>query len=104
MKKRAMKKWIPNSSCYCYSYDKRKNKYITCKWYKKLGVIKRNKLNCEFASTCNEECWTTPGSKCRDIVVKCMYLNFIDTRQETLLWDKCKECGVHNSIPNNELY
>ena len=49
---------------------------------------------CEYADACDGKCWESNASSCKNIVVKCKYLDYLDTRQESLLWDKCKECGV----------
>lgn len=88
MKKRAMKKWIPKETLYCYGKNK------CCPWRKYITTIKRNKTNCEHADTCNEECWATSRNSCRDIVYRCEYLGYTDYKQDSLLWDACKECGV----------
>lgn len=78
MKKRAMKKWIPKNTCYCYNIiDKTKEGKLTtknCKWYKYLKSIS--------------------GFKSYEKVFKCEYLGYIDYEQDSLLWDKCKECGI----------
>ena len=91
MKKRAMKKWIPKGM-YCHGNGI--NKHPNCKWRKYITVIKRDRSNCEFANECNKKCWSDSSSSCRDIVYKCEYMNFIDWKQDSLLWDACKECGV----------
>jgi hypothetical protein len=87
MKKRAMKKWIPNGF-YCHGAGTKKNPY--CKWRKYITTINRNKNNCEFVNDCKtEDCAT-----CCDIVYRCEYMKYTDFKQESLLWDACKECGV----------
>lgn len=83
MKKRAMKKWIPKG-VYCNN----------CKWGKYITTIKRDKNNCRYANECNKKCWSDLYTSCYDIVYKCEYMNFIDWEQKSLLWDRCKECGV----------
>lgn len=72
MKRRAMKKWIPKSTIYCYKYDSNKELFETCKWW----VRNPNKPN-----QCNGYC---------------RYLKQGDWEFEyaSLLWDKCKECNV----------
>jgi len=70
MKKRAMKKWIPKDTCYCYE-----NKNIkTCKW------LSFNK------------------TKHKQLSGYCKYLNIGDWMEDgtILLWDECKECGIHD--------
>jgi hypothetical protein len=67
MKKRAMKKWIPKESEYCHG----------CRW----RAIRKKKLN--------------------DMNIPehyCLYMNKGDSDIDcSLLWDGCKECGVHLS-------
>jgi len=83
MKKRAMKKWIPKDTSYCGR----------CKWHKYITTIKLDRnTNCKYL--CEEECWTTPQTCCRNTVYRCEYLNYTDWNQSSLLWDGCKECGV----------
>ena len=91
MKKRAMKKWIPRG-VYCYGNGTKK--YPSCKWRKHITSIKKNKLNCEYANECTEECWSKPNNSCYSLVYKCEYMKYIDWKQESLLWDSCKECGA----------
>lgn len=84
MKKRAMKKWIPKNTLYCYDVKKGR-----CKWLHYLGFVQWNKSNCEFAETCKQkEC------NCKTSIMKCDYLGIVDSNDETLLWDSCKECGI----------
>lgn len=73
MKKRAMKKWIPKDTPYCYGSLK------PCKWR-----VKR-KLTDEYGA--RKECF-------------CMYTGRFD---EGLLWDACKECGEHDTFKNEEI-
>lgn len=78
MKKRAMKKWIPKNTVYCYESLKPKNDgtfavaYVRhCKWRK------RKKHNGEYE-------------------IFCEYLKKFDSEISCgLLWDACKECGEH---------
>lgn len=87
MKKRAMKKYIPEG-IYCYDNNK------SCKWWKRLYTKRLDRSNCEFAKTCEEKCWEHPDTQCEIIVCKCEYLNYIDREQDSLLFDSVKECGV----------
>ena len=69
MKKRAMKKWIPKNTCYCYEND---NIFKICKW---LSFNKnKDPQDCGF----------------------CKYLNCGDWYKDgtMLLWDECKECEI----------
>ena len=83
MKKRAMKKWIPKNTVYCYEHLERINrdswgmKYVGhCKW----RVRKKHKPD-EYGI---EEEWF------------CKYLGRFDSELGCgLLWDACKECGEH---------
>jgi hypothetical protein len=75
MKKRAMKKWIPKNTSYCYE-----NKNIkSCKWL-------------SFNKTKDEQ-----------LSGYCKYLHSGDWMEDgtTLLWDECKECSCHYE---NSLY
>jgi len=94
IKKRAMKKWIPKDTPYCYeiiniitSYDENeppKIKIKPCKWYKYIG---RNTLSAVY----NDETYTETVK-----VFRCEYLKYTDMEQSSLLWDMCKECGEHH--------
>ena len=89
MKKRAMKKWIPKDTCYCGE----------CPHHHYITTIKFNETNCEYVENCKDKpCWTRAENSCRSIVYKCDYLKYIDWKQESLLWDGCKECGVHTDF------
>ncbi|KEI94999.1 hypothetical protein N496_18690 (plasmid) [Clostridium botulinum A2B3 87] len=70
MKKRAMKKWIPKGTCYCYTYDK-KGRHNPYKWHRTSS--KHHKQQNGY----------------------CMYLCEGDWQSEgmSLLWDMCKECS-----------
>ncbi|WP_061328849.1 hypothetical protein [Clostridium botulinum] len=70
MKKRAMKKWIPKHTAYCYIY--KNNKSIPCKWYRFNSS--KDKQECGY----------------------CKYLNHGDWQEDGtfLLWDMVKECGI----------
>lgn len=57
---------------------------------------------CPNAQHCKRECWSEPGTNCKDIVVGCKYLGFIDNTQSTLLWDQVKECDVNDDIDDEE--
>lgn len=72
MKKRAMKKWIPANTMYCYEGLLGKENYKPCKWWRK------NKNKDEFNSG------------------YCMYLCKGDWNMNylSLLWDQCKECNT----------
>jgi len=76
MKKRTMKKWIPNNTCYCYKNVEIKREEIikikTCKWHR-ISERHREQEN-----------------------GYCIYLGYGDWQQDetSLLWDKCKECGI----------
>ena len=93
MKKRAMKKWIPKDTVYCGD----------CKWRHYLGEIKHHKNppnekgweQCQYANECKNECHTGGDTNCTSLVFKCDYLGMVDKEQDSLLWDGCKECGVH---------
>jgi len=87
MKKRAMKKWIPKNTIYCYD----------CKWWKFIKVIELNRYNINCPNNdCKDKdkCWTTPSTSCRVKVCRCEYLGYTDSNEDSLLWDRCKECGV----------
>lgn len=93
MKKRAMKKWIPKDTCYCGN----------CKWRHFLGEIKHHKNPpnekgwevCQYANECAKECHSGGSTNCAALVYRCDYLGLTDKEQDSLLWDGCKECGVH---------
>ena len=74
MKKRTMKKWIPEGM-YCHGNGTKK--HPNCKWRKYITTVKRDRRNCEFANECNKKCWSDASSSCRDIVYKCEYMNFL---------------------------
>ena len=92
MKKRAMKKYIPKNTPYCYSWKHGKRKF--CPWRKYIKTIKLDKTNCEFIDTCEDDCWSQPEFCCKVRVYRCEYLGYTDTKEESLLWDACKECKV----------
>ena len=84
MKKRAMKKWIPKQTCYCYDHLTRAKtdkpgvlRYVGhCKW-RQL----RRRIDEEYGT---EKEWY------------CAYLGKYDDEIDVgLLWDACKECGEH---------
>lgn len=53
--------------------------------------------NCQWKDDCKELCGLDNSHKCKCNVIKCDYLDFIDSDEKTLLWDGCKECGVKNN-------
>lgn len=95
MKKRTMKKYIPKNTVYCGK----------CRWRHFLGTIclHRNPEDfpnnpvekCDCSDTCEHKCWTGGSTNCMKEIWKCDYLGLIDKKQDSLLWDGCKECGVH---------
>ena len=94
MKKRTMKKYIPKNTIYCGN----------CRWRHYLGIVKYhiNPPNeegwekCNLSDGCSEnDCWTDSCTSCYSEIWKCSYLGLTDKQQDTLLWDGCKECGVH---------
>ena len=44
---------------------------------------------------CRHDCWKGENAKCKIHVVRCNYLNYTDDNEDSLLWDGCKECGIH---------
>lgn len=97
MKKRAMKKWIPQGD-YCYNGKK------SCKWWQYIKTVKRDRSNCEFSKTCKEECWTKPDNSCKERIQRCEYLKYTDCHENSLLWDSCKECGEHTQTKEEYLW
>lgn len=68
MKRRAMKKWIPKETCYCYGHKKTGK----CKWLKfNKKVDYQQSGYCEYLKAGD---WYKDGTM--------------------LLWDECKECGI----------
>lgn len=96
MKKRAMKKYIPKKTPYCYTWENDKRKY--CPWRKYIKTIYYNldEQNCPHTNDCEDrdKCWTSPDKSCRVRVYRCEYLGYTDYEEESLLWDACKECNV----------
>jgi hypothetical protein len=96
MKKRAMKKWIPKNTPYCYTY--KHDKEIPCPWRKYIKTIYYNKdeRNCPYNDTCesNDKCWIDYRYSCKVRVYRCEYLGYTDYEEDSLLWDACKECKV----------
>lgn len=91
MKKRAMKKWIPKNTLYCDG----------CKWWQHTETKKLHKnppskdfSKCVYADDCKYKCWTDSFNSCQMKIVRCNYLGCTDEYEDTLLWDKVKECGV----------
>lgn len=102
MKKRAMKKWIPKDTIYCGD----------CKWlkYMETRILHKNPnaleiidkympgttvQKCQHSDICESDCWTTSQTHCKVEVWRCEYMGLTDYEQDSLLWDGCKECGVH---------
>ena len=93
MKKRVMKKYIPKNTVYCGN----------CKWRHFIKSVRYHRSppdengweQCEHAQSCKNDCWTDSYSSCYGEIWRCDYLKFTDTQQDSLLWDGCKECGVH---------
>lgn len=79
-----MKKYIPKNTVYCKD----------CPWLKYIKTTILNKDNCEFANECDLKCQTSPETSCRYKVYRCEYMGFTDYKENTLLWDGVKECGV----------
>jgi len=96
MKKRAMKKYIPKNTLYCYTY--KKGKGIPCPWRRYIKTINLDKSSCEHADTCKDMCWSSFETSCRIKVYECKYLGYIDYKEDSLLWDACKECRVSKVI------
>lgn len=99
MTKEEMELQIPKNTNYCYTTTE--NETIVCPWYKFIGIKKYDKTNCEFANTCKEECWSHPLTSCKDRIVRCEYLDYTDEKEDTLLWNRCKECGVNECDPED---
>lgn len=102
MKKRAMKKWIPKDTIYCWNCKWRK--YIKTRFLHKNPTSSINHVlfspkvsieKCEYADECKDECWTNGQTSCYVEVWRCEYMGYTDYNQDSLLWDGCKECGVH---------
>lgn len=74
MKKRAMKKYIPKNTLYCYSvkYTNGKRIIIPCKWWSKNK--NKNKQENGYCSYLKVGDWQEKGT--------------------CLLWDQCKECSI----------
>lgn len=78
MKKRAMKKYIPKNTFYCY-----KVKYVNGE---RITIPCKN--------------WVKVKSKPEQLNGYCKYLKLGDWQSEgfSLLWDQCKECNVSKKI------
>lgn len=74
MKKRAMKKYIPKNTLYCYTV-----KYVNGK---------RTEVPCKY--------WVSNSNKPEQLNGYCKFLKQGDWMEEGtfLLWDQCKECKV----------
>lgn len=98
MKKRAMKKWIPNG-IYCHGnlgsdYNRKRNP--PCKWLKYITTKNSNTTNCEFTKQCKGVKDNKCGG-CSIEVYRCEYMNYTDWEEDSYLWDECKECGIKDN-------
>lgn len=113
MKQRAKKKYIPHG-LYCDG----------CRWWQFIGIklLHRNPdeldkviethfkdadypiftEKCEY-DNCSHDCWSEECYQCKERIVRCNYLNYTDKNEDTLLWDGCKECGVHSDFNRKRL-
>lgn len=94
MNRRQKKKKIPKHTLYCdhcpfWQYIERT---ILCKDVKNPPYPGKWK-ECEYQD-CEKGCWKTPQTSCSVRVVRCRYMKYTDEREESLLWDGCKECGI----------
>lgn len=87
MKKRAMKKYIPENCRYCYG----------CKWRKFLGNRIPKREWCGRKETCKKE-----TCDCQIEVWRCDYVGYTDITQGTLLWDECKICPEKGRAAESE--
>ena len=64
-----------------------------CPYYKKIGVIKLNKTNCEFADSCKKDCM---NEHCKNILARCDYVKKTESISDGdfLLPNKYKICGT----------
>lgn len=97
MKKRAMKKWIPRNTDYCYAKIK----------FNKCGMPYRSEYckNLIFDHICHDVI-LVPKEKdsnemiekpCTWIVYRCKYTG-ITTLEDASLYDDCKCCGIGYSL------
>lgn len=85
MKKRKMKKYIPKDTSYC----------CDCRWWKYIGMNYKYLGECDLKAECGDKCGKTPETMCQYPIIRCEYIGYTDRENESLLWDKCKECGEH---------
>lgn len=85
MKKRKMKKYIPKETMYCQD----------CRWWKFLGYNNHYLGDCKYREDCDDECGTSAETRCKSLIIRCEYMGYTDDQNESLLWDRCKECDTH---------
>ena len=51
---------------------------------------------CPHKDNCTANCISGGVPNCRVQRVRCNYMNYQDDTEESLLWDKVKECGINN--------
>lgn len=75
-----------------------------CPYWKYLGTVKYHAnppnetyTQCIYESVCkkSDRCWKKKSTECQRKIVRCEYLDLTDNEENTLLWDKCKVCGVN---------
>lgn len=49
---------------------------------------------CDNAEICEKKCWSSAATNCLYNPTRCELLDFDDPREDTLLWDQCKICGI----------
>lgn len=90
MKKRAMKKWIPKNTMYCYKIIRRNSdgsfKIIPCPWFKYLRTVQDSIAQKQT----NGDIKLVPTKR---RVYICRYTG-ITTEEDCCLYDDCKVCGV----------
>lgn len=89
-----------------------KNKYLiprgmycnNCPYWEYLDTINLHAnppnatfLKCEYHNECSsrDKCWTDDTTKCMKKVIRCHYLGITDYGEDSLLWDKVKECDIN---------
>lgn len=74
---------------YCYDNNG------LCPYYKQLGSIKYNREPQNDELLCIYDCNLYPNRcrGCESKVIHCDYLDYTDFDQDTLLWDRVKECN-----------
>lgn len=60
------------------------------------------KDDCDYYNKCtdNDKCGTSLKTKCYINVIRCNYLNLLDDKEDTLLWDQVKECDIN--LPDDD--